>query len=260
MSGATLTLERSAAGFFGKLPSRGDFISRYLPKSFLEPWDRWLQAAMAQSRNQLGETWRDAYCTSPIWRFALGDGLCGSAGYAGVLMPSVDRVNRYYPLLIAAPLTPDWPLLTLPTAGETWFREAERLALEALERDTLDLEDFSQRVRALGAPPDAGFKESGPLTGKAWHCPLPEALHLSQVAPALADYLLRRAMARPSLWWTEGSDCITRCLLICDGLPPIESFAALLAGDWQERGWKEKTLTGGTDPDESSATEEETLL
>lgn len=260
MSGSTLTLARPAAGFFGKLPSRGDFIGRHLPKSFLEPWDDWLQAAMAESRNQLGEAWRDSYCISPIWRFAIGDGLCGSVGYAGVLMPSVDRVNRYYPLVIAAPLTPDWPLLTLPTMGEAWFQQAERLALEALEQDALDLEDFSQRVSALGAPPDAGLAESGPPTGNAWHCPLPDALNLSRTAPALAGHLLRRAFTRPSLWWTEGSDCIARCLLICDGLPPIEGFAALLAGDWEKRGWNKKPLAGFVAPDESSATEEEASL
>lgn len=262
MPGSTLTLERfrSATGFFGKLPSRGDFIGRHLPKSFLESWDGWLQAAIAQSRNQLGEAWREAYCTSPIWRFALGDGLCGPAGYAGVLMPSVDRVNRYYPLVIAAPLTPNWPLLTLPIVGEAWFQQAERLALEALERDVLDLEDFSQQVNTLGSPPAARFTDSGSTTGKAWHCLLPDTLSLSQTAPALADYLLRRALARPSLWWTEGSECITRCLLICDGLPPIESFAALLAGDWEQRGWQEKALTGLAGPDEPSAAEEEALL
>ena len=126
------------AGFFGKLPSRGDFVSRHLPKSFVEPWDGWLQEAIARSRVQLGTAWRDAYCTSPIWRFALSDGLCGSAGYAGVLMPSVDRVNRYYPLVIAAPLLPNSGLFTLPTLGEVWFHTAEQLALEGLEHDVQD--------------------------------------------------------------------------------------------------------------------------
>jgi len=51
--GSTLRREPVSAGFFGKLPSRGDFVSRYLPKSFLEPWDNWLQTAIAQSRQQL---------------------------------------------------------------------------------------------------------------------------------------------------------------------------------------------------------------
>ena len=81
-------------GFFGKLPGRGDFIGRHLPKSFLDPWDTWLQQAIAQSHIQLGGLWRECYCTSPIWRFALSPGLCGPAVYTGILMPSVDRVGR----------------------------------------------------------------------------------------------------------------------------------------------------------------------
>ncbi|MEZ5600327.1 MAG: type VI secretion system-associated protein TagF, partial [Candidatus Competibacteraceae bacterium] len=81
MPGTTVTptLARPAAGFFGKLPSRGDFIGRHLPKSFVGPWDSWLQTAVAHSRDQLGENWQEYYCTSPVWRFALGPGLCGPA-------------------------------------------------------------------------------------------------------------------------------------------------------------------------------------
>ena len=152
MPGATVssTPAASPTGFFGKLPSRGDFIARHLPRAFLDPWDTWLQKAIACSRQQLGGAWRECYCTSPIWRFALGAGVCGPRAYAGVLMPSVDRVGRYYPLVIAAPLAPDRPLLTLPTSATDWFERAESLALLGLERDDLALDAFEQQVAALG--------------------------------------------------------------------------------------------------------------
>ena len=35
-------------GFFGKLPSHGDFLSRRLPRSFVDPWDSWLQSRTAR--------------------------------------------------------------------------------------------------------------------------------------------------------------------------------------------------------------------
>jgi type VI secretion system protein ImpM len=250
VSGTTVnsTPAPALAGFFGKLPGRGDFISRHLGKAFVTRWDAWLQAAIAHSRAQLGEeTWRQYYCTSPIWRFALGSGLCGADAYAGILMPSMDRVGRYYPLAITVPLAPDRPLLALPIASEAWFQAAERLALAALERDELDLNAFSQQVGALGAPlaPDAPAVRA--TNGNAWYCPLPAPLDLTRAAPALANHLLRRAFPQPSLWWTEGSEWIARCLLICDGLPPIDGFTALLRGDWQRSGWNEQSfadLTG----------------
>mgnify|MGYP001209428980 CR=1 FL=1 len=242
MSGSTVTPE--STGFFGKLPGRGDFIGRYLPRSFLEPWDDWLQAAIAASRHQLGESWRDYYCTSPIWRFALGPGLCGPAAHAGILMPSMDRIGRYYPLLIAAPLAPDWPLLTLPVSAGAWFRQAEQLALSGLDNDVLDLDDFSRRVETLGPPPTADFAVNNTPASRAWCCSLPDALDWPQTLPALATHLLTQGFVQPSLWWTEGSEWVARCLLLCEGLPPIQGFAALLAGDWRERGWSEKPLAG----------------
>jgi type VI secretion system protein ImpM len=94
------------------------------------------------------------------------------------------------------------------------------------------------------------------VTGKVWHCPLAESLNWLNATPALASNLLKRAFTRPSLWWTEGSDRINRCLLICEGLPPIEGFAALLAGDWPQRGWNEKPLADIAGLDEPSVAEE----
>lgn len=254
----TPTRERPAAGFFGKLPSRGDFIARHLSKSFVDPWDGWLQTAIAHSRGQLGEDWREYYCTSPVWRFALGPGLCGSAAYAGILMPSMDRVGRYYPLAIAAALAPDWPLFALPAGGEAWFRQAEGLALAALDRDELDLDRFSQQVAALGAPLATDFPATGSASGDAWCCPLPHALEPAGISPFLASDLLRRGFPLHSLWWTDGSDWIARCLLVCAGLPPADGFAALLAGNWRQWGWNEKAPAGiARHPDEPPAAEEE---
>ncbi|MDG4553635.1 MAG: type VI secretion system-associated protein TagF [Candidatus Competibacter sp.] len=237
----TPTLERPAAGFFGKLPSRGDFIGRHLPKSFVGPWDGWLQTAIAHSREQLGENWQEYYCTSPVWRFALGPNLCGSTAYAGIMMPSMDRVGRYYPLAIAAALAPDWPLFALPAGNEEWFRQAERLALAALERDELDLDRFSQQVAELGAPPATGYPATGSAgDGNAWYCPLPQTLETAGISPFLASDLLRRGFPLHSLWWTDGSDWIARCLLICKDLPLSDGFAALLAGNWRQWGWNER--------------------
>ncbi len=262
MPGLTLKPEpwQPVAGFFGKLPGRGDFIGRHLPKSFLEPWDHWLQAAIATSRVQLGKAWREIYCTSPIWRFALSAGLCGAERYVGILMPSVDRVNRYYPLIIAAPLTSREPLLALPIANQAWFQAAEQLALNGLAQDQLDLDDFSQHVQALGTVPDTGPADGIAEIDTLWPCRWPDTLDRAKVTTALATGQLWQAFDRACLWWSEGSEQITRCLLMCDGLPPVEGFSALLAGDWEQKGWTKKLLTGIAGPDEPSAAEEEAPL
>ncbi len=112
-------------GYFGKLPQRGDFVSSGLGRDFLDIWDQWLQDAIACSRDQLGDAWLDIYLTSPIWRFLLCDGICGGSAWAGVLIPSVDKVGRYYPLTIAAPLPAGSNPMQFSVLADDWFRAAE---------------------------------------------------------------------------------------------------------------------------------------
>ncbi|MEZ5581900.1 MAG: type VI secretion system-associated protein TagF [Candidatus Competibacteraceae bacterium] len=232
-------------GFFGKLPIRGDFISRLLPRSFLDPWDDWLQHAIAQSREQLEERWLDCYLTSPIWRMILSPGACSNQAYTGVLMPSMDRVGRYYPLLIAVPIPPAVSLLELLEKGEPWYQAAEQIALLGLEDDNLELETFAGRVQALGSPTGLTEQRVDPADNEqrsGWYCALDDINRLAKARTVLSDWLLPRGFPQYSLWWSQGSEHIKPGLLICSGLPAAEGFASLLAGDWHRWGWSEKQL------------------
>ena len=100
-------------GFYGKLPELGDFVNRRLPQNFIDPWDSWLQQAIATSRDQLGGNWLNNYLTSPIWRFAVSSGVVGESPWCGLLMPSVDRVGRYFPLTLACVLDEDINLVSI---------------------------------------------------------------------------------------------------------------------------------------------------
>jgi type VI secretion system protein ImpM len=119
-------------GFVGKLPARGDFVARGLPRSFAEPWDSWLAEAMQGSREILGEGWLAAWLEAPIWRFALPAGQCGPDAAAGVMLPSVDRSGRNWPLTLAAVL-PGLPGAPLPDPA--WIESLEAAGLEAVLSD-----------------------------------------------------------------------------------------------------------------------------
>src|SRR5690606_36950533 len=41
-SGRLAVTHQGGPGFYGKLPSRGDFVSRRLPADFIGQWDAWL--------------------------------------------------------------------------------------------------------------------------------------------------------------------------------------------------------------------------
>jgi type VI secretion system protein ImpM len=229
-------------GFYGKLPTLGDFVSRRLSRLFIEPWDAWLQGSLAASREQLGDEWLDIYLTSPIWRFALSPGVCGPGAWAGVLMPSVDRVGRYFPLTIASPVGDPDNLVHLFEYGGHWFEALEELALDALE-DGFDLEAFDQSLQSLNLPVwsdprglSAGY-DGGTGEKLALCVGMQDLGQMRSALVGLCGLSVSRLLPAHSIWGTGGSDQVGASLLICEGLPPIEGFGSMMTGRWQQRGW-----------------------
>jgi type VI secretion system protein ImpM len=219
-------------GFFGKALAYGDFLSRRIPASFLDIWDPWLQRAIHESRQDLGPDWLDAYLTSPIWRFALGAGVCGESSWAGVLMPSVDRVGRYFPLSLVAAGAGDAPLTTWIGQSSAWYEHLEELARTGLD-ESFDAERMDQELAGVASPVD-------PLSGlplEAVQVALVAADDAGSAACRAAAQLGRLPLAGFSFWWTAGAPEIAPALLACRGLPEPYRFSALLNGDWQARGW-----------------------
>lgn len=88
-------------GWFGKIPGLGDFVGRGLPASLVRNWDAWLSAELSEARALLAEGWAAAYAEAPALCFLLGAGLLDGHAWQGILLPSLDRVGREYPLTIA---------------------------------------------------------------------------------------------------------------------------------------------------------------
>jgi len=218
-------------GFFGKVHTHGDFVQRDLPHRFVEPWDAWLQQSIAVSREQLGEHWLDRYLISPVWRFALAPGICGDEAWLGLLMPSVDRVGRYFPLTLVTSLG-DRSALAAFLSAEAWFRQAADLMATALE-DDFDLETFHARLGQLPPPPTERRD------------PLPESLALrvegasdwQGVFASLLPGLVERAYGPASVWGTERMDRPERSLLIARGLPSPGDFSLLLDTQGTDARW-----------------------
>jgi type VI secretion system protein ImpM len=206
-------------GAFGKIASLGDFFQGGAPPGFVAPWDAWLQGAMVTSAEAGGDHWEGQYLSAPLWRFSLSPGLAGPGKALGVLMPSVDRVGRRFPLtLVCAPQTEGPAALDhLSQAGT--FETLERLALATL--DDLPRDDLMAGLAALApvAPhPAAPLRRGG------------ESLVLTQatqggLAPELAAGLLSERYRQPSLWQAILPD--TARLMVCEGLPGPQEARAL---------------------------------
>lgn len=232
MSAAALSAAPAGAGFYGKLPGRGDFLHRGLDAGFVELWDGWLARALAESRAAIGPDWTELFLTAPVWRFLIGAVRGGGMAQAGLLCPSVDRVGRCYPLTVLAPVaaepgpaTADW--------GD-WFRAAEDAAVAAVQ-DEIGAESFMGRVADLGRPRLPGGGEDRLLR------------------PGAADPAFLAGLVAPGaggLWWSEGSEIVAPAVLHCpEGLPAPARFAGLLDGFWAEHGWPvEPTAPAGAAP------------
>jgi type VI secretion system protein ImpM len=241
---------RPDVGFYGKLPTHGDFLRRRVSDAFVEPWDGWLQSCIAASRDALADRWLDVYLTSPVWRFVCAAGACGPNPVAGIIAPSVDRVGRYFPLTVVVELPSPTSLVSLPHEAAEFFDNAERLIVDALSAQQPDFDGFDAAVARLTdylplTPPSqevnleasaSAILDGGP--DARWQFPIGSASRLNVALQQLLDRQLSQRYDPFVMWWTEGSSLVEPSCTIQQGLPAPDSFAALLDGSWADRQWR----------------------
>lgn len=213
-----------SAGFgaFGKMPSAGDFFRLNLPAGFVQAWDVWIQRCMLEGQSANGGDWDRLYMSAPIWRFCLSAGLAGPQKMLGVLMPSVDRVGRRFPLTLAAPLSAEGPVIATHFRAEPVFRQLEGLALASLE-DDMTRDRLAADLAALPVPQrrDAAvLRAAGPTLVMTQGAGGPGG-----VLPDLAAGLFAGRHRAPSLWSAEVSG-VPR-LMVCEGLPAGSNMQGL---------------------------------
>ncbi|SFM63315.1 type VI secretion system-associated protein TagF [Variovorax sp. OV329] len=94
--------------WWGKLPTRGDFVGRGLPPRWRSDWDDWLQRGLALAAATLDPpALRERLRGFAPWRYLAlptpGELWCG------IVVPSQDRVGRAFPLTLAERLAASGP-------------------------------------------------------------------------------------------------------------------------------------------------------
>lgn len=236
-------------GFYGKLPSHGDFLRRRVSDAFVDTWDAWLRECLAASQTALGDRWLDVYLTSPAWRFACAAGACGPLPVMGVVAPSVDQAGRYYPLTLVAELPVEVNLIPAAWGSESFFQRAEAVVIETLATERVDFDRFDrgvmalqQELAALAVPPSLvlDWEASGILTDRphAWHLPLAASSDVRTAFEQLLSMHLEAKYRPLVLFWTDGSAVVEPSCLIVKGLPEPSFYAALLDGSWTTHRWR----------------------
>lgn len=205
----------------GKLPSHGDFVwssERSRVRAVLE---NWLQMGMLQGRSQFGDAWTAQLAQSPTWNLLLPSTIAGdNKVIVGCMAPSVDRVGRRYPFVVAYVL-PESILLSstavlmeLPALMHMTGHQLHSAIQRSLPRagiDELWLNVIAQWSSAFpadqGAVPTArseimeilGSDSDGAIEEQQRTRPIVRGA--SYPWPEIASLLRQKAC--PSFWWTH---------------------------------------------------------
>lgn len=209
---------RRAVGWHGKLPSLGDFTTRGLDDDFVETWDGWMSSGLSRLRADDPDGWLDAYLSSPTWRFVVTrrflPGPLAAGMWTGVVMPSVDRVGRYYPLTLAGRLD----AIPAGRAGQgalwSWLQRLQDAAIDALQDDWTVTALDSELLR-LGLPPDGGSGQVGArFDASAPHDTSDGALPAAMASffTACTDACLPTVAGGQCIWFTENEHYEPRLL------------------------------------------------
>jgi type VI secretion system protein ImpM len=179
------------AGFFGKIPTRGDFVRQGLPADFTGAMDQWWQRVLPYSQARLGKGWEDAWMQAPIWCFALPPGRCGAGAAVGLWLPSTDKVGRLFPLTIAWVSRHGWN--DIARCGP-FLAAAEAIGVRAVEQDVSPAE-LAEAVAASAVP--GGEARAAPAAGG-------------------------------SLWWSDGGPLVAPSTRRMAAMPDGDGFTAML--------------------------------
>ncbi|WP_431686078.1 type VI secretion system-associated protein TagF [Hahella sp. NBU794] len=230
-------MNNSSIGYFGKLPSSGDFIQLNLPGGFGSAWDKWLQNSLYASQQSLGQRWLDYYLVAPWWRFMIMPKVLDEQAWIGLWCPSVDSVGRYFPFTVLHPLSSRISYVdTLLSNGE-WYETLETLIGRLLEQ-IIDFGEFRSELAAMTPPLEK------PLAGgsiQSLSLEIPEEDESTfPVAIGALDVMLMKQEEPHSFWWTQGSTWVSPRFVTAERLPKFQGFTAFLDGKWQQWGWNDR--------------------
>ena len=239
-----------AAALFGKLPARGDFIARNMPRAVQRPFEDWLIPLVQEARNELGPQWNTIWRGAGPWRFWIGADVLGGSwqrdlrkpaheqsgtggAMTGVLLPSADRHGRDFPLvlLLADPLARLMPPPVTVSPDRGWYDLCDELLYAA--RGGAEIGAVEAALDQLPGPllPEGAEDMAALLDQRALWAQGTETLAdgTSQIWPDIAQADHHLAANHRSYWWQAPRAGAAQRVLALAGLPDAGSFAFMLS-------------------------------
>jgi len=217
-------------GWFGKLPSVGDFAGRGMSGHLQETIHQWIAGGMMTLVEAQPQEWLDAYLVAPVWHFVMNAGVWDGPALTGCIAPSVDKVGRYSPLLALRSFDKRRVSEVLPPQSR-WLYQVDatlrrvirdRLPVDSVLgalQEQLNLEDkMTNRDSAAGILNDLGIIDGISDANKAWFS-----------WPDLPTLFKDRKDR--SFWWSEPSPKRPPRQIIHSGSPDEVLFGLLMGGE-----------------------------
>jgi len=131
--------------YFGKIPSRGDFVKSLHHPQLLQTLDRWVAGALEQLAED--PRWKLVYEDAKPMHFAFL-GSQSKLAIAGHFMTSQDRSQRRFPLIAATALEVERPITFLARSPLAFARLWARAAAQM--QTVYDCEEPTAALQALG--------------------------------------------------------------------------------------------------------------
>ena len=212
------------AGFYGKHPAFGDFVTAGLSPALADQLEQWLNVMLPDLRDGVSDAWEVHYDAAPRMRIWIGPGLTPEGlGFCGTMTATRDKVGRRFPLLAgvegaaiaAPPVDPDQSLYDdIDSFLASFQREAEDARdMAALFADTVlpDLEE----LEPLQVTDFWAARHDGNVT-RLWS--------------DVADADRQRACAMRTYLWRVSDDAAG--LYATDGLPSAAVFAWMMGTEY----------------------------
>ncbi len=180
-------------GWYGKLPTTGDFLQRRLPQTLIVWWSNWFQQGFARWQPQESDP-LTVFPHAPVWNFVLPSFPGIQSVQLGCLLPSHDSVGRIWPLVALHTIAvADWNPAQLAISG-SWYRSLGDTLLRSVREQHApeQLEHNLRRLPPLPAMIDGSDYQDVPYT-LSW--------------PEVAACFSPRQCT--SYWWSNRSDGFT---------------------------------------------------
>ena len=224
---------KNCVGAFGKIPSLGDFFSINLDHSTVEKLDQWMQTALLTVSEKLGLRWDECYMNAPIWRFALCAGTVSKNHALGVMMPSVDRVGRKFPLILLTLVEGPSNIVLDHQLNVSLYEELEDIALMTLEEGSTreNLVDRLEIIDVKSSPALTGITETD---GVIKSC----GKNISEVNSLLLAKFVCTHHKSPCMWCSVEET--NHKMVISNGLPMAEKMHVFY--DIEPNNWLEELM------------------